>query len=852
MKSNKLKVLSIAVPLALASAMSQAQGPIEEIIVTASKRAQTLQEVPIAVSVTTAQTIEQAEIRDVLDLQSVVPSLRVSQLQNSNQTTFIIRGFGNGANNPGIEPSVAVFVDGVYRSRAQSQISDLPKLERIEVLRGPQSTLFGKNASAGVVSVVTAAPTYEPEGYVELGLGNYNNQTAKGYYSTGLTDKVALSVSGSMNKRDGYADNLTTGNDVSTRDRWGVRADLLIEPSDTSRIRIIADYDELDEICCTVANLVNGPTGAAVVALGGKLDAENPFSYDVYYNNDSINIAENGGITVNAEFDFGGFDVTSITAYRDSFLDQPVSDVDFGGADLIGNQPTSTDIQTFTQELRISGSTDSVDWVAGIFYFDEDIDYRNGLDFGSAFSGYVDFLTGGAGTVLGLEALLGYAPGTFHNGVAVREYAKQSNQAASVFAQMDIALNDRLTATVGLSYIQDEKDTSLRQDNSDEFSKLDLDGTDGFNALVGLTLAQQFPLVFGGLPFSAQNIGLVTSTPEGAAGFLQLQQAVVAGVSQVDLANPAQNPLLGLQALQFLPQLLGYPNAGNSGTSDDSKVTYTARLAYDWTDSINVYASLSTGYKATSWNLSRDSRPTAAEVSALTAAGTALPANLVIGTRLAGPEESEVFELGLKGSFDWGFVNIAVFDQTIEGFQSNTFTGAAFSLANAGSQSAQGLEVDVAYNPTDSLTLAFSGVFLDPKYDSFTGSAIGDISGTQPGGIHEQSLSLAATYNFELGGYDGYVRMDYQYESEVDIQDGGAANPTYAALAAVGAEAREMNVVNGSAGLEIDGWNISLWARNLFNDEYLITNFPSVAQAGSFNGYPSQPRTFGLNVRKNF
>ena len=278
MKSNKLKILSIAVPLALSSTFSQAQGALEEIIVTASKRAQTLQEVPIAVTVTTSETIEQAEIRDVLDLQSVVPSLRVSQLQNSNQTTFIIRGFGNGANNPGIEPSVAVFVDGVYRSRAQSQISDLPKLERIEVLRGPQSTLFGKNASAGVVSVVTAAPTYDPEGYIELGLGNYNNQTAKGYYSTGLSDTVAMSVSGSVNKRDGYADNLTTGNDVSNRDRWGVRADLLIEPSETSRIRIIADYDELDEICCTVGNVVNGPTGAAVVALGGALDAENPFS----------------------------------------------------------------------------------------------------------------------------------------------------------------------------------------------------------------------------------------------------------------------------------------------------------------------------------------------------------------------------------------------------------------------------------------------------------------------------------------------------------------------------------------------------------------------------------------------
>jgi len=273
MASKTPKLISLAVASALLAGPALAQGPLEEIIVTASKRAQTLQEVPIAVSVTTAETIEQAEIRDVLDLQSVVPSLRVSQLQNANQTTFIIRGFGNGANNPGIEPSVAVFIDGVYRSRAQSQISDLPKLERIEVLRGPQSTLFGKNASAGVVSVVTAAPTYEPEGYVELGIGNYSNETAKAYYSTGLSDSVALAVSGSLNKRDGYADNLTTGNEVSNRDRFGVRADLLIEPNEKTRIRVIADYDELDEICCTVANLVNGPTGAAVVALGGALDA---------------------------------------------------------------------------------------------------------------------------------------------------------------------------------------------------------------------------------------------------------------------------------------------------------------------------------------------------------------------------------------------------------------------------------------------------------------------------------------------------------------------------------------------------------------------------------------------------
>ena len=121
-----------------------AQSPMEEVVVTATKRAESLQDVPLSVSVIEAQTIERAEIRDLIDLQSVVPSLRVPQFQNSTQTNFVIRGFGNGANNPGIEPSVAVFIDGVYRSRSLARIADLPNIQQIEVLRGPQSTLYGK------------------------------------------------------------------------------------------------------------------------------------------------------------------------------------------------------------------------------------------------------------------------------------------------------------------------------------------------------------------------------------------------------------------------------------------------------------------------------------------------------------------------------------------------------------------------------------------------------------------------------------------------------------------------------------------------------------------------------------
>ena len=136
-----------------------AQDALERITITAAKREQTLRDVPISVSVTNAETLERARIVDLIDLQSVVPSLKITQFNAVGQTNFIIRGFGNGSGNDGIESSVGVFVDGVYRSRTASALDDLPEVQRIEVLRGPQSTLFGKNVSAGAISIVTARPS---------------------------------------------------------------------------------------------------------------------------------------------------------------------------------------------------------------------------------------------------------------------------------------------------------------------------------------------------------------------------------------------------------------------------------------------------------------------------------------------------------------------------------------------------------------------------------------------------------------------------------------------------------------------------------------------------------------------
>ncbi len=251
------------------------------IIVTASKREQTLQETPISVSVTSGETLENAQIRDVLDLQTVTPSLRVSQLQSASATTFIIRGFGNGDNNFGIEPSVGVFIDGVFRSRSAAALSDLNAVSRIEVLNGPQSTLFGKNASAGVISVITKEPQYEFGGLVEASYGNYNALVLKGEITGPISENIAFSLDGSYNRRDGYATIVNLNEDISDRNRWSARGQLLIEPSPDFKVRIIGDYGKIDEVCCQVSTLVAGPSAPAVFAVGGALDT-NFFSYNTF------------------------------------------------------------------------------------------------------------------------------------------------------------------------------------------------------------------------------------------------------------------------------------------------------------------------------------------------------------------------------------------------------------------------------------------------------------------------------------------------------------------------------------------------------------------------------------------
>ncbi|MCH8158907.1 MAG: TonB-dependent receptor [Proteobacteria bacterium] len=813
---------------------------LEEIIVTASKRPQTLQEIPVAVSVITANDLKQTQILDIKDLQFLIPSLRVDTLQSSGNTNFRIRGFGNGANNAGIEPSVGVFIDGVYRSRTASALADLPNLVRVEVLRGPQSTLFGKNASAGVISVITAKPDLDEfSGSAAVTVGDYSQLIIKGDVTGPFSDSAGFSLSGYYNQRDGYYDNLAGGDALGELNRYGLRGQLLFAPSDVLEIRFIADYDDFDEACCGVANLQNGPTGAAVMAIGGNLVPNAPFAYQGYYDFTPVNEFQTDGVSMQIDYDFSdSVTLTSITAFRSLSRFDNV-DIDFTSAELLDPMTanrTETEIDTFTQEFRLSGSTETMNWMVGAYFFDEQVDQTTGVLYGDAFRPYADILTGGVpgnSPLNSIEALFGHPPGTFQaSGTGLIDVSTMDDTAFSIFGQIDIDLGDRATLTLGANYTEDEKDVTFDSTGTDVYSNTDL-----FNdlTLFGVPLPT---VLFGqtfeattGLPPTPANIAFIESVAPGTSA------AIAAGVAAA---------ITDLQALQFLPPNVSFPNSVENGNTKDDDTTWTVRLAYELTDDVNIYVSAGTGFKATSWNLSRDSRPFPQDQAAIEAAGLTVP-NLVYTTRYAAPEYSTVYEIGLKARWDTVSLNVAIFDQDIEGFQENIFSGTGFILANAGKRSTTGLEIDLRWQPTESFQALIGATFLDPLYDSFVNAegvdGVTDLSGTTPAGIHEVSILVSGAYSFTMGNADGFVRADYLYEDEVPV-----ISNTPADLAT-----REVSTINASAGLAWDnGFELMLWGRNLNNDEYLTSAFPSVAQAGSYSGYPNQPRTYGLTLRKSF
>ncbi|MES2046504.1 MAG: TonB-dependent receptor [Pseudomonadota bacterium] len=790
-----------------------------DVVVTATKREQTLQDVPISVAVTGAETVERARIVDLIDLQSVVPSLKVTQFQSAGQTNFTIRGFGNGNGNDGIESSVGVFIDGVYRSRSAAALDDLPEIERIEVLRGPQSTLFGKNVSAGAISIITKRPEFEWHGKAEVTVGSYGLINPKATITGPISDTLAFRLSGSVNQRDGYFTNNVTHQDVNGRDRWSLRGDILFQPSSDFSLRIIGDYNKINEVCCGAETVFNGPATLAIGALGFPINnTTQTFKRELVYNTSPNNRLVGKGISGQVDWNVGIGKLTSITAYRDQ-TNQTTLDVDFTGAD-ISNQTTANHIQTFTQEFRLaSDGNGPLSWLIGGFYDHENLKTGRDIRYGANTRAYINALTNNAVTQLEtLQSLVnpGVVPGKtyFQPGQGISDNYTMRQESYSIFGQVDYKFTDRLTATVGGAYLHDRKAAVSNVVLQDPFSSLNL---------------QNVPEL-GFLPLTILN----PAAPPGAKIPTNLFGAL--GAVQFFYGNTTNHAPVN------------FPNATESGILQGDKFTYAGRLAYDF-GVVNAYVSYSTGWKAGAFNLSSDSRP---------------PDANGVG-RSAAPENVTVYEAGLKAKFRGGYFNLAVFKQTIKGFQSNAFTGIGFNLVNAGAESVRGFEVDAAYRPIPWLSLTGAVTYLDPKYDSFTGAAcvdydtvrcplnpntglrpnFRDLTGQRPAGIPTWSGSASATISHKLNDNWGfYLRGEYDYTSNTQLTE--TTPPQYSTWG--------QSQINASFAIQdtADQLELMIWARNLNNDKYLLATFPTVAQSGSYSGYPNEPRTWGVTVRKSF
>jgi iron complex outermembrane receptor protein len=350
-----------------AAAQDERAGARDVVTVTAQRREQALQDVPLAISALGGELLEDTQTNSFEQLQYLVPSLSFQTGASDRDGTVSIRGVGTSGRVNELDPAVGIFVDGIFMDRTGNGVGDFIDIERVEVLRGPQGTLFGKNTPAGLVHFITREPEFEPSFDLRATIGNYESRRLQGTATSAIAGEViAGRVSFFINERDGFFENRVTGNALRNRDRWGVRSRLLFAPSDSFEAIISADYGEEDEF---------GPGGDC---LSGPLCASipgepNAFDRTLSMNTDGTTTAERWGTSAELNLEIGEYTLTSITGFR-SYEYSRNQDGDYSPVDLISTLSSNPDQEHWTQEIRLqSPSTGHFDYVLGAYYFDKEL-----------------------------------------------------------------------------------------------------------------------------------------------------------------------------------------------------------------------------------------------------------------------------------------------------------------------------------------------------------------------------------------------------------------------------------------------------------------------------------------------
>ena len=877
-----------------------AQDEGENIIITAQGRRQILQDVPLAVSAVGGEQLQNSGATDIRQLNQLAPSLLVSSTGTEANGSARIRGIGTVGDNPGLESSVAVFVDGVYRSRSGIGLNELGEVERIEVARGPQGTLFGRNASAGLIHIITRRPEFDFGGYAELTYGNYDHIRAAGAVTGGFTESLAGRLDAVYVRRDGYyrVANPVGGTEerVNDRDRLFTRGQLLFEPTDELSFRLIADYTNREESCCGAVYLdratnprignLNEPVPLPIVAtnpngnsiinvlrdLGQPLSGfSNPYSriINVSPGRSYEGETEDWGVSLEANWELGFGTLTSITAYRDYQSGQP-GDIDYSAVDILFRTAPGVvrEFQTFSQEVRLNGTAfnERLDWLIGGFFADEDLTVSDNLRFGNQYGRFATcrlvatttlsalYSPGSAGCLAARPVLFGAATplvyaafdrlDTVNNRGSVLDVYSQNSRNYAFFTHNIFHITDEFDLTLGLRYTNERKrfGATFGNDNvacpAQQAALLPLLANPGLAALAG---------------------GLISLTCQGNS------TAELNGVSISD--RRSEDEFTGTGVLSWRP---------------DS----------DWM----FYASYSRGYKAGGFNLDRS----ALKGPVFPFANTPGGAQALVGNLQFDPEINNAYELGAK--YSRGPVNFSLiaFHQRFRNFQLNTFNGTVFLVqtingcdnliggdaADNDLSAATGacLPEDVGAGVT-STGLEFEGLFrfgrnvvltagltyADTEYqDNLVGNETGvpldPALRVLPGNNLSNAPRLVATgsvaWTPRIGnsGLEGLLYVDGRVTD--DFNTGSDLFPQKAE--------DSFAVINARLGIRgpDQRWAVELWAQNLFDANYAQVAFNSPFQAGAtaapfvdpafpggrqiFSAFLAEPRTYGITGRFRF
>ncbi len=658
---------SLAAMGALSPAMAQDDAVEDEIVVTATGRSAALQDVPVAVTAIGNEALEQAGVNSLIDLRQVTPNLRIGSGQSqSSGTSASIRGLGTGSDNPGFEAAVGIFIDGVYRARAGTAINDMADVERIEILRGPQGTLYGKNTTAGAISVVTRGPDFEPSMWIEATGGEFDLLGTRVGANIPLSDTFALRLDGTMRGRDGYIDIANQpGEAVNTTDRWTGRAQAQWDISSDASLRVIVDGAETGENCCgavTLADTTNilvanssFPFSVAMnLTQPGSILTPSVFPVPIAPNAEARRMSvtpgrsydeqtEDFGVSGQLDWNIGDINLTSITAYRDwdSNRDQ---DIDFSAMDRAYRDDLKIGVESFTQEIRLQGEFGRVNWLVGAFYGDETIEQTDNIRYGAQADDYINNLLGlidfsGAGA----PDLNGFGPGlpapNPNNGTGQGVFGCNplAGQCAIPFvlgslrtvfgAGADLAVPGTTTtlsnlALGGFAGALSAANLTNAGQQGDQwgvdtttmaiFTHNEISLTDNLVLTIGARYTQEEKKMSADLNATQPACDAIRANRDVAYGALVLEQIVRAAVPA---GTPGQPGLLRTLATGFPSALTltcnpavnnvqALQNGGvYGGDFTDDAISGTVSMAYHLTDDLMVYGGYSRGFKSGGFNI---------------------------------------------------------------------------------------------------------------------------------------------------------------------------------------------------------------------------------------------------------